>query len=514
MQKKYDIRKATEQDIDLIMKMFDHSRTVMRQDGNHAQWVGYPTRADVAEDVRRGVAYLVVSGQLPVVSGQLPVVSGAAPLKTSDNAPTTDHRALATDHWPLATPIGTFALVPGEEPTYGYIDHGRWIDERTPYCTLHRVAAMPGTSGVAEAVFRYIKDTCTHLRVDTHALNRPMRHILEKEGFVYCGIIYMPDGGPRDAYEWWRWDEVPDDLKQYVEQEILPRHEDYDAAHRPDHVRRVIARSMCLLSTIHYPLPTLTYAAAAMHDIGICCGREEHHLHSGRIIREDRELRRWFSEDEIELIAQAAEDHRASATRAPRSLLGCIVAEADRDIEPETIMRRTVEYGISHYGLAAQTPLRPSGTSPCEGEEPGKTSSDTSHGFSPLQGEEPGKTSSDTSHGFSPCEGEEPGKTSSDTSRGFSPCEGEEPGKTSSDTSHGFSPLQGEMSEGQRGLDREGHWQRTLEHLHEKYAEGGYIKLWLEESPNAAPLAELRALIADEGRLRAVFEEIFDNITN
>ena len=391
MQKKYDIRKATEQDIDLILKMFDHSRTVMRQDGNHAQWVGYPTRADVAEDMRRGVAYLVVSGQWPVVSGQLPVVSGQLP---------------------VATPIGTFALVPGEEPTYGYIDHGRWIDERTPYCTLHRVAAMPGTSGVAEAVFRYIKDACTHLRVDTHALNRPMRHILEKEGFVYCGIIYMPDGGPRDAYEWWRWDEVPADLKQYVEQEILPRHKDYDAAHRPDHVRRVIARAMMIGG--QWPVARLIYAAAAMHDIGICCGREEHHLHSGRIIREDRELRRWFSEDEIELIAQAAEDHRASATRAPRSLLGCIVAEADRDIEPETIVRRTVDYGISHYPT----------------------------------------------------------------------------------------------------LDREGHWQRTLEHLHEKYAEGGYIKLWLEESPNAAPLAELRALIADEGRLRAVFDSLFDTLTN
>ena len=388
MQKKYDIRKATEQDIDLILKMFDHSRTVMRQDGNHAQWVGYPTRADVAEDVRRGVAYVIENLKLKIENSQFP---------NPDN--------------PY---IGTFALVPGEEPTYGYIDHGRWIDERTPYCTLHRVAAMPGTSGVAEAVFRYIKDACTHLRVDTHALNRPMRHILEKEGFVYCGIIYMPDGGPRDAYEWWRWDEVPADLKQYVENEVLPRHEKYDAAHRPDHIRRVIARSMCLLSTIHYPLPTLTYAAAAMHDIGIGCGREEHHLHSGRIIREDRELRRWFSEDEIELIAQAAEDHRASATRAPRSLLGCIVAEADRDIEPETIVRRTVEYGISHYPT----------------------------------------------------------------------------------------------------LDREGHWQRTLEHLHEKYAEGGYIKLWLEESPNAAPLAELRALIADEGRLRALFDRLFDTLTN
>lgn len=382
MQKKYDIRKATEQDIDLILKMFDHSRTVMRQDGNHAQWVGYPTRADVAEDVRRGVAYVIENLKLKIENSQFPN--------------------------PDDQYIGTFAMVPGEEPTYGYIDHGRWIDERTPYSTLHRLAAMPGTSGVAEAVFRYIKDACTHLRVDTHALNRPMRHILEKEGFVYCGIIYMPDGGPRDAYEWWRWDEVPADLKQYVENEVLPRHEKYDAAHRPDHIRRVIARSMFLMPN------ALTYAAAAMHDIGICCGREEHHLHSGRIIREDRELRRWFSAEEVELIAQAAEDHRASATRAPRSLLGCIVAEADRDIEPETIVRRTVEYGISHYPT----------------------------------------------------------------------------------------------------LDREGHWQRTLEHLHEKYAEGGYIKLWLEESPNAAPLAELRALIRDEGRLRAVFDSLFDTLTN
>jgi uncharacterized protein len=56
-------------------------------------------------------------------------------------------------------------------------------------------------------------------------------------------------------------------------------------------------------------------------------------------------------------------------------------------------------------------------------------------------------------------------------------------------------------------LDREGHWQRTLEHLHEKYAEGGYIKLWLPDSPNAAPLAELRALIADEQRLRPLFDQ-------
>ena len=55
-------------------------------------------------------------------------------------------------------------------------------------------------------------------------------------------------------------------------------------------------------------------------------------------------------------------------------------------------------------------------------------------------------------------------------------------------------------------LDREGHWQRTLEHLHEKYAEGGYLKLWMDNSPNAAPLKELRELIQDEPRLRKLFD--------
>ena len=381
-----EIRKSLPDDIGLILSMYDHSRSVMRADGNMTQWVGYPTRSDIEEDIVRGVSY--------IIEGE-------------------------------AERMGTFALVPGVEPTYGYIDHGRWIDEHTPYATLHRLAAMPGTSGIADIAFRYAKEHFDHLRVDTHHDNRPMRHILEKEGFVYCGIIYMPDGAPRDAYEWWRYDNVPADLKEYVETEILPRHEQYDTAHRPDHIRRVIARAIGIgerlevkgemadaIDNSHLsPLTShLIYAAAAMHDIGICEGREVHHLASGRIIRADHNLCRWFSEEEIELIAQAAEDHRASATTKPRSLLGCIIAEADRDIEPETIVLRTVEYGLSHY---------PS-------------------------------------------------------------------------------------------LDREGHWQRTLDHLHEKYAEDGYIKLWMDDSPNAAPLAELRALIRDEAKLRKLFESFIN----
>ena len=95
--------------------------------------------------------------------------------------------------------------------------------------------------------------------------------------------------------------------------------------------------------------PDILLAAAACHDIGLINGRERHHLDSGEIIRNDVRLRDWFSNSEIELIAQAAEDHRASGTTAPRSIYGMIVAEADRVIDGETIIRRTIQFGFKHY---------------------------------------------------------------------------------------------------------------------------------------------------------------------
>ena len=379
--KSYRILPSTEADIDVMMAMYDHSRGLMRADGNTVQWEGYPTRDTVQADIQAGASRLIV------VDGQA---------------------------------VGTFALVSGVEPTYGYINHGRWIDTTTPYSTMHRLAKAPGATGIADIAFAYSKQQTSHLRIDTHASNRPMRHLADREGFVYCGIIYMPDDSPRMAYEWWHWDEVQQSLQEWVEHEILPQYDHFDTAHRRDHARRVIARAMTLYRHLRERLapptapiatlmPEMVYTAAAMHDLGLTEGREEHHMASGRIIRACNELSCWFSPQQIETIAQAAEDHRASAKTPPRSMLGCIVAEADRDVEPETIVRRTVEYGLSHYPT----------------------------------------------------------------------------------------------------LDREGHWQRTLEHLHEKYAEGGYIKLWLPDSPNTAPLAELRELIRDEARLRKLFEEYY-----
>lgn len=136
-------------------------------------------------------------------------------------------------------------------------------------------------------------------------------------------------------------------LVQYIEQEILPRYEHFDAAHQRNHAEEVIERSLALAK--HYEVDfNMVYAIAAYHDTGLCEGRDTHHLVSGRIIREDKKLRDWFNVDQIETMAQAAEDHRASSGHEPRSIYGKIVAEADRLISPEKVIRRTIQFGLDH----------------------------------------------------------------------------------------------------------------------------------------------------------------------
>ena len=154
------------------------------------------------------------------------------------------------------------------------------------------------------------------------------------------------------------------EIEAYIYDEIVPRYSAFDNAHKEDHALTVIRQSEALLegraawlaeqaeadSIWNAPVDRmLLMMAAACHDLGLVNGRENHHLDSGIIIRQDARLRNWFSEEEIETIAQAAEDHRASGKGAPRSIYGMIVAEADRIIEGDTIIRRTIQYGQKHY---------------------------------------------------------------------------------------------------------------------------------------------------------------------
>jgi uncharacterized protein len=108
----------------------------------------------------------------------------------------------------------------------------------------------------------------------------------------------------------------------------------------------------------------------------------------------------------------AVEDHRASGKNPPRTIYGAIVAEADRQIDPLTVIHRTMAYSRKLFPDA----------------------------------------------------------------------------------------------------DFETLYQRSLDHLHEKYAEGGYMKLWLNSERNVQGLAALRSLIHDEPRLRALCLEWFSDI--
>ena len=138
------------------------------------------------------------------------------------------------------------------------------------------------------------------------------------------------------------------ELEAYVEREIIPLYDHFDPAHQRDHVRMVIQQGLQLAEQLGADCD-MVYAIAAYHDTGLCAGRERHHIVSAEIIRADQQLRQWFTEEQIAVMADAAEDHRASAAHEPRTLYGRIVAEADRFIEPETIIRRTVQYGLEHY---------------------------------------------------------------------------------------------------------------------------------------------------------------------
>ena len=138
------------------------------------------------------------------------------------------------------------------------------------------------------------------------------------------------------------------ELQQFITSEILPQYNHFDAAHQQDHAKKVMDESLALAA--NYDIDTdMVYTIAAYHDLGLCEGRENHHLTSGRIMRSDQRLLRWFTPEQIEIMAQAVEDHRASAHHAPRSIYGRIVAEADRNIDIDVIITRTLQYGLAHY---------------------------------------------------------------------------------------------------------------------------------------------------------------------
>lgn len=164
------VRKATYDDIDRLMEIFESAKVIMRTSGNLEQWNGnYPTREIVCSDIAAGNCYVLCE-------------------------PLVDEESII---------IGTMALIPGPDYTYLDID-GEWPDDE-PYYVIHRIATASPGRNVARTLldwaFKHISESGYHvIRIDTHRDNIIMKHILTKYGFTPCGVIRLDDGSPRDAY--------------------------------------------------------------------------------------------------------------------------------------------------------------------------------------------------------------------------------------------------------------------------------------------------------------------------
>jgi len=137
-------------------------------------------------------------------------------------------------------------------------------------------------------------------------------------------------------------------LLQYLYHKIIPEYRFFDAAHQMDHVESVITDSLAIAKDydVNYDM---VYVIACYHDIGMKFGRQDHHLTGGLFLYEDVVLQTYFTQEQRQLMREAIEDHRASRQDPPRSIYGKIIAEADRDIDPQTIILRTVLFGIKHF---------------------------------------------------------------------------------------------------------------------------------------------------------------------
>lgn len=145
------------------MEVLSAAKKIMRSSGNLNQWIGgYPSEETIIGDIEKGCGYVV---------------------EDEENV------------------VGYFAFVPSPEPTYKSIYEGKWLDDSLPYHVIHRIGSLPQVHGVFKSIMDWCFGQDPNIRIDTHRDNRIMQHLILKEGFTYCGIIYLANGDERLAYQ-------------------------------------------------------------------------------------------------------------------------------------------------------------------------------------------------------------------------------------------------------------------------------------------------------------------------
>lgn len=138
------------------------------------------------------------------------------------------------------------------------------------------------------------------------------------------------------------------ELRAYIEAEILPRYQAFDKGHDERHIE-IVTKDCMELAKEYGADEDMLYVICAYHDLGLVNGRATHHLTSAQILLEDERLHEWFTPEQITIMREAVEDHRASNDTPPRSLYGKIIADADREIDIDRLMYRTLMYGLGHF---------------------------------------------------------------------------------------------------------------------------------------------------------------------
>lgn len=134
-------------------------------------------------------------------------------------------------------------------------------------------------------------------------------------------------------------------LKKYIEDNVLPKYRKNEPAHNLDHIKYVISRSFKFAQNLPEINYDIVYTVAAYHDIGHHIDPEKHEIISAEIMQKDEELKNFFSKEELKIIKEAIEDHRASSDHEPRSVYGKIVSTADRNNTVESCLERSYFYG-------------------------------------------------------------------------------------------------------------------------------------------------------------------------
>ncbi len=143
--------------------------------------------------------------------------------------------------------------------------------------------------------------------------------------------------------------EIDPELREYIEEYVLPSYERNEEGHGLKHIQYVIERSFVFANRVDSINLNMVYVIAAYHDIGHYIDAKNHEKVSAELLLADTNLKRFFSAKEIKIMAEAVEDHRASSDKErPRSVYGEIVSTADRNVSVDGILERTYAYRIEH----------------------------------------------------------------------------------------------------------------------------------------------------------------------